>query len=995
MTNPSPDALRHQAPSCDQEAADPPLRSLLEAVAALCDVPLAVIRLSHPLPAGGHRVRVAAAPIDAGWSAAHDDLVRRVCDQAVGTDAPVVVHGTRDEDGGDDGRVLACVALPVRDEQRRVLGALCLVDRGARQWSPRLVDGAQQIADCVAVRVASLQARADNARSQLRAQAVFDSSMDAIVVMDGEGLLVDCNDAARELFGWAATEAVGRPLGALVIPAQERGDHQRGLARHLRDGSVRMSGRRVRTTALGSDGTLLPVEVTVNSCGTAGHPLFAGHIRDLRPEQALREQRDEATALFQTMVEGVPAVMYLVSMDRTSTRYLGRQLESWTGYPVEQWLAEPEAWVNALHPDDRELVLERTARSTATGEPLVSEHRLVTTSGDVLRVSVQESTVFGANGAATARLGVITDVTAAHEAAQQLESAHRQVNAVLAAAPMAFFVVDAAGTFTHVEGSAVELVGLAPGQVLGRSVVEAAPADSELVAAIHRALAGEAFTSVLALGGHFFEVSLGHSLGPDGVLGSVIGVAVDVTHRTLAERTVTHQATHDAVTGLLNRAGLLVELDAALERAAADGSQVAVAVLDIDRFRSVNDSFGHAAGDEVLTSISATLTQALQAAGSPAHTALGRQGADEFVLVVHGPGTDHASATGLVGSLLAALAGTPAAVGTGLREVEFSVTATAGLSVYPVDATSTEELLAHADLATYETKRTARGGIGDYDPVLDRSRSRLSMTARLRRAIEARQVTAAFQPVVDLFDATPTGRPVCRSVEALARWTDDELGVVSPLDFIDLAEDTGLIVPLGRLMLERTCEQLALWRASGLRLGAAVNVSVAQLRSATMLDDLDAALAAHGIAPQDLSIELTESTAMQGQDRVLAAIRERGVRVAIDDFGTGHSSLARLRDLDVDLVKLDRSFVSALPAPRARSLISAFVAIADALDLGTVAEGIETVEQRDWLRAAGVRFGQGYLFGRPMSGDQLVQWAAASTLNPAGPAAGRGSPAAR
>ncbi|MBC7640283.1 MAG: EAL domain-containing protein, partial [Rhodoferax sp.] len=149
-------------------------------------------------------------------------------------------------------------------------------------------------------------------------------------------------------------------------------------------------------------------------------------------------------------------------------------------------------------------------------------------------------------------------------------------------------------------------------------------------------------------------------------------------------------------------------------------------------------------------------------------------------------------------------------------------------------------------------------------------------------------------------------------------------------------------------------------------------------------DDLDAALAAHGISPQDLSIELTESAGMQGQGLVLAAIRERGVRVAIDDFGTGHSSLARLRDLDVDLVKLDRSFVAALPGPRARSLISAFGAIAEALDLSTVAEGIETPEQRDWLRAAGVRSGQGYLFGRPMSGEQLAQWAQ-PPLTPAAP----------
>jgi len=954
---------------------DPAVRGLLEAVAALCEAPLVVVELTDPGLLDGNRVVVSDGRLDVAVS---NDLVRRACDQAVGAAAPVVVHDELESDAR------AWLAVPVRDEQQRVLGALCLVDSVPRRWSPGQVRGVQRIADSVALRVASLQAREDTSRSQLRAQAVFETSMDAIVLMDGDGLLVDCNDAARELFGWAAGEAIGASLGLLVIPADERENHRRGLARHLVDGVTRMTGQRLRTTALHSGGGLLPVEVTVTSCGTPSHPLFAGHIRDLRPEQALREERDGATALFQTMVEGLPAAMYLVSMDRSQTRYLGRQLESWIGHPREQWLSDPDAWASALHPDDRDAVLARVEQSTATGEPLLSEHRFVTATGGVVRVSVQESTVFGAGGEPTGRLGVITDVTAVHDAARQVESAHRQVEAVLAAAPMAFFAVDAAGVFTHIEGSAVDLVGLTPEHFLGRTVAEAAPGQGELVAVIGRALAGEVFTTVLALGEHHFEISLGHTRDDGGRISSVIGVAVDVTHRTLAERTVRYQATHDAVTGLLNRAGLLAQVDAALEAAVADGGQVAVAVLDIDRFRSVNDSFGHVAGDEVLSSISATLTQALLAAQSPAQTVLGRQGADEFVLVMDGPGTGHDTAAALVGSLLAALAGTPAVVGTGLREVEFAVSATAGLSIYPVDATSSEELLAHADLATYETKRTDRGGIGDYDPVLDRSRSRLSMTARLRRAIEARQVTAAFQPIVDLVEAPARGRPICRSVEALARWTDDELGVVSPLDFIDLAEDTGLIVSLGRLMLERTCEQLARWRADGLQLGAAVNVSVAQLRSPTMLDDLDAALAAHGISPQDLSIELTESAAMQGQDLVLAAIRERGVRVAIDDFGTGHSSLARLRDLDVDLVKLDRSFVAALPGPRARSLISAFVAIAEALDLSTVAEGIETPEQRDWLRAAGVRSGQGYLFGRPMSGEQLAQWAQ-PPLTPAAP----------
>jgi diguanylate cyclase (GGDEF)-like protein/PAS domain S-box-containing protein len=441
-----------------------------------------------------------------------------------------------------------------------------------------------------------------------------------------------------------------------------------------------------------------------------------------------------------------------------------------------------------------------------------------------------------------------------------------------------------------------------------------------------------------------------------------IAVLRSVQERLDLARHVEDMLQRDGLTGMLNRAGLQAQLHAVLDDAAAEGRRVALLYADVDDFKDVNESLGHAVGDELLAGLARRVVAAL-----PGATLLGRHGGDEFLAVLTGPDLDEAAIDRHARSLLEHLS-TPLSVG----EVDLDLTASVGVSVAPDDAANAVELLAHADSAMYRAKRSGGGSVVRYSSSSDDTRRRMALTTRLRRALADEAIDVHYQPIVDL----PTG--ALRKVEALARWTDPDEGVIPPSVFIPLAEASKQIIALGELVLAKVARQLAEWDAQGMCVPvAAVNVSSAHLRHDRLLATIDASLAAHGLDPARLEVEFTESAVMADFGRTTALIgdlRERGIGVAIDDFGTGHSSLARLRDLPVDTVKLDRSFVAPLPEHTARALVDAFLGLARGLRLRTVAEGIETEEQRLLLLAAGCESAQGYLFAKPMPAAELSAW---------------------
>ena len=443
----------------------------------------------------------------------------------------------------------------------------------------------------------------------------------------------------------------------------------------------------------------------------------------------------------------------------------------------------------------------------------------------------------------------------------------------------------------------------------------------------------------------------------------------DVTPRKALEARLVHQAMHDPLTGLPNRPSLMSRIAQALSRVTR-GETVALLVLDLDHFKRINDSWGHAAGDEVLRVVARRLLAAVRG-----HDTVARLGGDEFVVLLERLATVD-EATLVVERIRAALRRPIALEG---RPVSTSATVGLAFAHEIVDGGGEEALLRHADLALYVAKGEGRDRVATFTRAMHaETLERLSIERALHRAVAAIETgvppfTLRYQPIVDLASGEAIG------VEALLRWRDAERGWIAPASFIPIAETSGLMPALGRWVLDRACADLAGWDAAGMPpLTLNVNLSPRQLQDAGLVDVVAQTLARHGLAAGRLVLEITEGTMLEDAEATrstLRALKALGIRLAVDDFGTGYSSLAYLRRFPVDVVKIDRTFVASLDGEgRDATLVQAIVDMARALSLVTVAEGIETGEALEVLRAIGCARGQGYLFARPCTAPELVEW---------------------
>ena len=446
-----------------------------------------------------------------------------------------------------------------------------------------------------------------------------------------------------------------------------------------------------------------------------------------------------------------------------------------------------------------------------------------------------------------------------------------------------------------------------------------------------------------------------------GFVGAQIG---RVLERERAEERLVQQAMYDGLTGLPNRVLLMDRLRGSLVRASRSQRPVHVLFLDVDDFKTINDSSGHGEGDRVLAALAARLLEALRATdsvGRPTEDTVARLGGDEFAVVL-----EDCADPSAVAARIHELLRTP------LRVDDHEVFVNVSIGSTGADATQTPEaVLASANVAMHEAKRAGKSRHTAFEPRMhDDVRQRHALGEDLRGALDREQLWLAYQPVVDLDTGTTTG------AEALLRWDHHDRGPVPPDAFIGRAEETGIIVEIGEWVLRTACRQAALWRTSGSpRFTVAVNVSGRQLKEADFGDLVREVLAETGLPPDALCLELTESILMERDDAaitVLSRLRAEGVHLAIDDFGTGYSSLGALRTLPVDLLKIDRSFIASLPEDDDAGTIAwAVIRLGHTLGLPVLAEGIETVAQRDALRRFGCDRGQGYLFGRPVPAEQL------------------------
>jgi diguanylate cyclase (GGDEF)-like protein len=416
-----------------------------------------------------------------------------------------------------------------------------------------------------------------------------------------------------------------------------------------------------------------------------------------------------------------------------------------------------------------------------------------------------------------------------------------------------------------------------------------------------------------------------------------------------------HAATHDSLTGLPNRLLLTDRLAQATAQSERYSRGFAVLVIDLDRFKSINDSLGHIAGDEMLTEVARRLRAVLRKADT-----LARLGGDEFVLVLNEIAAAR-DAESVASKLLASLA-----VPVVLSGIEVQISASIGISLFPQDGVDAESLLKHADAAMYHAKKNGRNAFQFFAPVMNVfARERLELESGLRRALAQSEFELHYQPKVDV----GTGR--IESAEALIRWRHPKRGLTAPSGFIPIAEETGLIVPIGEWVLREACRQARAWQTGGLRpLRIAVNLSPQQFKQKSLIATVKNALEAARLDPGYLELELTESAVMHDAESSIQVLRQLstlGVRISVDDFGTGYSSLSYLRRLPLDKLKIDRSFIREVVASRDDAeIVRAIISLAHSLHLKVIAEGVETAEQLSFLRGLGCDQYQGFHCSPPV-----------------------------
>ncbi len=440
----------------------------------------------------------------------------------------------------------------------------------------------------------------------------------------------------------------------------------------------------------------------------------------------------------------------------------------------------------------------------------------------------------------------------------------------------------------------------------------------------------------------------------------------EVDERRSAEAQLEHLAHHDPLTGLPNRLMFAEQLKKSIALASRQSRQLAVLFIDLDRFKEVNDTLGHAVGDELLVAVTRRLVTHVRTGDT-----LARLGGDEFICILED--IEDARGVNVVADKLIELLSQP----FDIVEHELYVAASVGICLYPADGEDADTLVRNADTAMYQAKAHGRGRSHFYTPEMTTyAQERIRLEALLRRAIETEELSLHYQLKVDI-EGRPTG------AEALLRWNSAELGAVPPIRFIPLAEETGFIVELGEWVLRQACLQMIAWRSTGMLMPKiSVNLSVKQIERGNIVEVVRAILDETGLEPAALELEITESVIMNIEDAlsILNQLDQLGVQLAVDDFGTGYSSLAYLKLLPINTLKIDRSFVIGIGVnPGDEAIIRTVIALARSLKLTTVAEGVDSPHQVEFLRAHGTNEIQGFFFGKPQPADEFAaNWRAAT-----------------
>ena len=784
------------------------------------------------------------------------------------------------------------------------------------------------------------------------------------------------NGAFELLTGWRSEDVIGRSLG--ILQGEETDpDTVAEMAAALRDGEecwVTLRNYRRDRSPFWNEVFLTPIH---DADGVARR--YIGVLHDVTARVTSAVELEEAEARYRTLIETIPAVTYIADWDEMgSFRYVSPQIEELLGFPAGDWLGGSALWEERLHPDDANRVLAETRYAFREQKAFDCEYRLIAADGRVVWVWERDTVIRDEHGEPYLTQGIITDVTATRIAEAALAESEERNRGVVHALEEGLLIYGSDGRVLSCNAAATRILGLPEEELLYRAAgewpVQILQEDGSVLAredmpsqrALQSRLAQRevVFKIVRRDGAEVWTSVSSHPLMRDGETqpyGAVTAFS-DITERRRAQEQIAFLAYHDPLTKLPNRALLDEHLALGLARARRSGAAVALLYVDLDDFKAVNDSLGHAAGDELLRRIAVRLRGVVRSTDL-----LARQGGDEFLILL----TDLESDPRLAAEAVAKQVEQALLEPFSIADAEFEIGSSIGISIYPHDANDADQLMRHADAAMYEVKQAGRGGIASYGGDSRHTLARLSLTSKLRRALQRDDFVVHYQPLV----VPATGDLV--SFEALVRWQDAERGIVGPNEFIPLAEDAGLIEAIGGWVLHAVCGQLHEWQSAGLDAHVHVNVSPRQLRRPDFPTTVREALAAEGLGPSCLTLEITEHAAMLDSERanpVVRALHAMGVRLAIDDFGSGHSSLARLRDVPVEVLKIDQSFLRGVPDdPQAAAMTRAIIELGAALGMTTIAEGVTSEAQRLFLIEQGCPLAQGFHFARPLVAGEATE----------------------
>ena len=795
-------------------------------------------------------------------------------------------------------------------------------------------------------------------QSEERYRALVDLSPDAIYV-HRDGVMVMANRSALRLYGAEREEQLlGLPWTARVHPDYHEVARRRQRQLQEADGPVVLPAMEQRHARV--DGSCVEVEVAGSNIALAEGRAILTVARDITQRKQDEARLKALLAQHEALLDN--ALVGIVLLEQRVITRCNRRFEELFGYDEDEMLGQR---TGILYPTAEfyEAFGERAYGALARGETYVEE----------LWFRRKDGSLFWGyfNGKAldlaqpqSGSVWICADLTGQKRAQERL----RLAASVFENAAEGIMITDTDRTVLAVNRAFTEITGYAPEEVIGRepkllgSGRQSPVFYREMWDAIRRKgrWCGEIWNR--RKNGEIYPELLSISVvrDGDGRVTHYVGIFSDIAAQKHAEQQLSFLTHHDPLTGLPNRVLFNDRLTHAIRRAARDEAQLAVLFVDLDRFKDVNDTLGHHLGDQLLRIVAGELQQTVRACDT-----LARLGGDEFTLLVEDLGGPLDAV--LVAQKLLSVFTQPFA----LAEHEIYISASIGVSFYPTDGQEAHELVKNADAAMYQAKAKGRNSYHCYARELTAyAVERLQLEAMLRRSIRLRELVVYYQPQVELATGALVG------AEALVRWRHPELGLVPPVKFIPLAEEIGFIAALGEWVLREACAKMRDWRAQGHDLPKiAVNLSIKQFERGDLVDVVGNILAETGLPAGCLEMEITESFIAKAEDavRFVDGLRSLGVRLSVDDFGTGYSSLMYLKQLPLQTLKIDRSFVKDIGRnANNEAIIRTIIALARNLGLTVIAEGVETAEQLDFLLGEGCRFGQGYYFSQPLPEAEFV-----------------------